>query len=164
MCNTDSKSDFFFHVNPDIGRLSFTAFHQLQFSGTRIEQNLNTESVSQNLTVKEKQRLDIEHIMNQRFLQRIGVSGVHFALLSTSAGSNCLFCKSWTLYRWLIVECAVNLPLWLEGLAADVQIIRETGLWGDSVHGVVRKSRAPRRATVTHVVVSAFGVLWVFVF
>lgn len=43
-----------------------------------------------------------------------------------------------TLFRWLIVKCAVNLPLWLEGLAADVQIIWETGLWGDSVHRVVR--------------------------
>lgn len=61
---------------------------------------------------------------------------------------------------WLIVERAINFPLCLEGLAADVQIVRETGLWGDSIHGVVRKSRAPWRTAVTHAIVAVFAVLW----
>lgn len=61
---------------------------------------------------------------------------------------------------WLIVERAINFSLCLEGLAADVQIVRETGLWGDSVHGVVRKSRAPWRTAVAHAIVAIFAVLW----
>lgn len=58
------------------------------------------------------------------------------------------------------MEGAINFPLCLEGLAADVQVVGETGLWGHSVHGVGRKSRAPRRAAVAHAIVAAFAVVW----
>ena len=58
------------------------------------------------------------------------------------------------------MEGAINFPLCLEGLAADVQVVGETGLRGHSVHGVGRKSRAPRRAAVAHAIVAAFAVVW----
>lgn len=65
---------------------------------------------------------------------------------------------------WLIVEGAINFPLCLEGLASGVQVVREAGLWGDPVHGVVRKSRAPRRAAVAHSIGAAFAVVWRILF
>lgn len=105
-----------------------------------------------------------EHL-KQKWLVETGIFAVHQRVISLHSrhlrGEIASFLKlELCPADWLIVERAINFPLCLEGLPADVQLVGKTGLWGDSVHGVVRKSRAPWRTAVAHAIVAAFAVVW----